>query len=456
MAQINAKFFGVVGDGVTDDRSALQSALDAAAGGDLLIPNGVYALGQAPGGKYYSLKVPPNTRVHGESQTGCRLVQLPVPGSVRMLQVEGDSVLIESMTLDGNAGAMPADEHRAGVFAMGSGLTLSQLTAVAFSGDGIYLYTGERIFIDRVVCVANRRNGITLGGPVRNVVIRDCELIGNTAQQLDSEPGTTADSPDNVSVVRCLLDAHGASGDYVLAIAGSGAARRTRRWNVSQCEINGPVIICWADDVLLAECWGGHSVNKPAVRVYRACDRITMRDCELELFGPSSEVIDITGTGAGQCPQTVRIKGCHLRANGVTHGISVNNALAVFLTDNDLTGNGVAAPYVSGVYIRCSLAESPIGLVSVHGGTISDFGQYGVSVNNAPGCATEQVSLRHVRFMSSTNSMRYASGYGLGVTEVIHDQLELIGAGLLGPIDPLKMPPGVGLTIEAGKRWRAP
>jgi parallel beta-helix repeat protein len=50
MADYNVKDYGAVGDGVTDDRAAIQAALDAArdaGGGRVVVPPGVYLLGSA-------------------------------------------------------------------------------------------------------------------------------------------------------------------------------------------------------------------------------------------------------------------------------------------------------------------------------------------------------------------------------------------------------------------------
>jgi len=60
--RLNAADFGVVGDGITNDRPALQAAINAAAGRALFIPSGRYLIDAA-------LSIPSNTTVEGELGT---------------------------------------------------------------------------------------------------------------------------------------------------------------------------------------------------------------------------------------------------------------------------------------------------------------------------------------------------------------------------------------------------
>lgn len=54
--------FGAVGDGVADDTDALQAALDAAAGGEVFVPEGVYLITD-------TLKIDSNTRLYGVGES---------------------------------------------------------------------------------------------------------------------------------------------------------------------------------------------------------------------------------------------------------------------------------------------------------------------------------------------------------------------------------------------------
>lgn len=56
---INAKSFGAIGDGVTDDTKAIQNAINASKGNTLIIPNGVYKITE-------TLHIPRNTKIKGQ------------------------------------------------------------------------------------------------------------------------------------------------------------------------------------------------------------------------------------------------------------------------------------------------------------------------------------------------------------------------------------------------------
>jgi hypothetical protein len=57
---VNVKDFGAIGNGVADDKVALQNALNAGAGGMVFIPNGTYIISD-------TIYIPPATTVFGES-----------------------------------------------------------------------------------------------------------------------------------------------------------------------------------------------------------------------------------------------------------------------------------------------------------------------------------------------------------------------------------------------------
>ena len=119
----NVRDYGAVGDGATDDRAAIQAALDAvrtAGGGVVYLPAGTYLLNTCPVHPVdatinSSLVISAHTALRGDS-SGATILKFgaAVGNQARMitnynrLSPGGDTdMVIERVTLDGNAGAQP-------------------------------------------------------------------------------------------------------------------------------------------------------------------------------------------------------------------------------------------------------------------------------------------------------------------------------------------------------------
>ena len=133
--------FLAAGDGVTDDRTALQAAITAVAaagGGIVRIPTGVYMVSQAPY-TFQCLLVPGNVTLEGDGTGATTLKQLGgMYTSVRLIRTGGPNIRIRDLTLDGNKDLQTtASEHRHGLIAWDSPrLTLERVVSRNFTGDG--------------------------------------------------------------------------------------------------------------------------------------------------------------------------------------------------------------------------------------------------------------------------------------------------------------------------------
>jgi hypothetical protein len=120
---VNVRDFGAVGNGVHDDRAAIQAALNSGAS-FVFVPNGTYAM-SAVGTCNLSLSA--GITIYGESRDGAILKQLPgQPAFSHVLETgpcqsnppATPNVTIHDLTLDGNkANQAMTSEHRSGVFA---------------------------------------------------------------------------------------------------------------------------------------------------------------------------------------------------------------------------------------------------------------------------------------------------------------------------------------------------
>ena len=95
----SVKDFGAVGDGVTDDRVAVQAAFDAGVG---LFPPGVYLVSNTPL-RHSALTVPPGLTIRGADQSTTKILLAGgVPQSTQILWIENaPDVTLRDVTLDG-------------------------------------------------------------------------------------------------------------------------------------------------------------------------------------------------------------------------------------------------------------------------------------------------------------------------------------------------------------------
>src|SRR5262249_25438075 len=83
---VNVRDFGATGDGITDDRAAIQAALNAGAGHEVYFPIGTYLVSQRPG-EFSCLDVPAGTELLGQDRAGTKLIMAPgQPESVQLLR----------------------------------------------------------------------------------------------------------------------------------------------------------------------------------------------------------------------------------------------------------------------------------------------------------------------------------------------------------------------------------
>lgn len=406
---MNIRDYGAVGDGITDDRQAIQTAILAAGACNVLvIPAGQYLVGKGAG--FWGLVVPAAcTGLLIRGEPGAVLLQAGgMPANVRLLQIEAGGVTIEDLTLDGNKAAQAPDEHRAGIFATNApGLTLRRVTSIDSTGDGFYIHIGSHnAWLEDCSAHGNSRNGLTFGGGTVGGMARRCVFTGNAAQQIDSEPGPGF-TADDVTITGCTLEG---SGDFVLTVSGSGTGWRSRGWRIHDNILNGPTNIVWATDVVMRDNRGGrNATTKPCVQVYRNTDQVLLeRNDFISSAAPSA--LNVFGTGIGQSPSRITIRDNNIRAVNSAHGVHIVAARSVTVIDNEIRGAGVAAPFLAGVYARSTVVGLDIESLVVRRNRISDFGSRGVVATAAPG-AIRFVDVSDNHFDDTGGSMLSAMSF---------------------------------------------
>lgn len=453
--QIATAHATLAGDGVTDDRAALQAMLDL--GGIVTIPAGRYLVG--PGANWWCLDVPAGATIRGEP--GTVLLQAAMAGGIRLLAVKGSGVTLDTLELDGQRALQSdADEHRAGLVAYGAaGLTVRNVTAHDFTGDGFYVYApadgaSADLLFDRVTARDNTRNGLTFGGQTDRALVTSSVFRGNGAQQLDTEaPIATV---NDVTVRGSFIEGPG----YALTISGFGAAHRSRNWLVEGNTINGGINVVWAEDVQIR---GNRGVNpsEQTIRVYRPCARVTIADNDwtsTQSTIPALGVITVTGAGDG-APSGTRIVRNRIRATGAvaSNGIHCDGAGDIEIRDNDIRGPGFASSIGAGVFLRATGAVSPFRVAVVHGNRISDWGTNGIEIWGNGAAAIGLLDVSDNIFDDTAGTMTGGMSLDFDGAHAARD-VRQVGNLAIGGVATLVRapPPGAWSAWGAGDRWVQP
>lgn len=455
-APIGVRDRGATGDGVSDDRAAIQSALDAAPpGSEILIPNGRYLVGKGSGA--WCLTLPPGITLRGESRDGVVLVQAPgIPGSVRLLEIDGASVTIESLTLDGDSanqtppGEHP-DEHRAGVFSTAAGTVIRDVTTRRFTGDGLYFYTGsDRFVVEDVLSLDNERNGMTIGGASAGGRISGSTFRRSRAEQVDSEPGATGVISD-LEISGSTLDGGGVSTDYVLTISGGSPATRAHHWDVHGNEIDGGVHVVWADQIVIRGNTGTNPTARPHVSLYRSCSDDTIEDNDLTSSAPGDlGAINVTATAEGG-PERVVIRRNRISGRG-TFAVRAEGGVSLEISDNDMTGPGTASPG-AGIYLRATDPARPLTYAVIRRNRIRNFGSVAVKVqgNGAARLSVLDMSDNVLSDDAGTMLGAFALNDGTGAAVDVRESGTVMLGGCTRKI--VGLPPAGSAADWAGQRW---
>lgn len=388
--------FGVRGDGITDDRAALQAALNSAVAGDVVRltkgnvrADGPYLLGNFDGGS--CLNIPAGVAFSGTGGEQARLIAAPgIPGGVRIIDINAPDVTISDLILDGNAANQPTPtEHMHGLMTRGARTILSGVVATGCCGDGFYAYNGAfGLAILDCLTTLNGRHGITLSGTWDHGIIKNSRMVDNKVNQIHTEAGLI----NYLVMLGNKASKHDAT-DHMVTIGGIGPNQRSMHWDILENQFDGGILVGWADDIKIYDNKSNNTSVRPCVTVQRTSKniRIYRNDFTMEqTTDQATGVIAVTGTAEGG-PERVIIEDNHLTALGHPHsfGVRVEGAVSVQVMNNRIDGPGInVAPTATdhgsqgsaGVYARATSPDRKFASMLILNNHIRDFGQFGVAI----------------------------------------------------------------------------
>ena len=226
-ARVSVREHGARGDGVVDDTSAFQEAIDAlpAEGGTVDVPTGKYLIDPVRSVRLRSrmhLELADDATLIAKVNAAERSCVLCVR-QVRDTEISGGRIVGERKRHLGRTG-----EWGHGVeIQAASRITLRDLHVSDCWGDGVYVgatwspdrerIVSDDVVIARVVSTGNRRQGLSITGS-RNVRVHDCEFsnTAGTAPEcgIDIEPNAP-DTASAVHIENCLLKGNASNGIQV-------------------------------------------------------------------------------------------------------------------------------------------------------------------------------------------------------------------------------------------------
>jgi hypothetical protein len=286
---VNVREHGAVGDGVANDTTACQAALDAGAGGQVFFPAGVYSVDP--------LYVPSSTRVFGAGGATVifrRAATVANTESIGVVNVHGISgtphvdVVLEAFAVDGNKAHITVD--------VGSG-------GDPFDVEGIALRYAERFRIAGVTVSNATAEGFDVDDSADGL-LTDCWAIGCGGAGVHLSTGTA-----RVRVVSC----HAISCGGPLLRAGFDAYG-----GAADCSIIGCVTVsCYRGVTLGAD--GSVAVgcldSSPTLQGFRATGaRTTFSACrttgDIEHAGTAGALVGCAATTITVTDPATTVMGC--------------------------------------------------------------------------------------------------------------------------------------------------
>jgi len=158
---VSIKDFGAVGDGVTDDRAAIQAAIDYAStvNGVVKVPPGTYIIGDSGSdmsARSYGLLLKSNCEIVGESARLC-IFKTKFAADIDLLTTDrtttSANIALRNLMLDGNADGTNTDLLGFNAWILGvTNLTLENIVSQYPESWGLRIQTSSPVRLDNITC----------------------------------------------------------------------------------------------------------------------------------------------------------------------------------------------------------------------------------------------------------------------------------------------------------------
>jgi polygalacturonase len=437
--------YGAVGDGVTDDRPAIQAAIDAAAatgGGTVYFPPTLasYRVTKNPAG-LYALLVPGNVRLTGHRWASRIMLAGGQPDGTAVVALrDAQNVEIDHLTVDGNGTAQTGgfvSSH--GIVVNQSGLDVSRhvvihdCDVVNCAGDLVHAqHLSEDVRVERCRLQEARGLGIAVS-LVTDLTVLDNDVSDCTAGGVQWRT-TGAFDVTGALVAQNRVHGCGGAGVYVQAEDGSHVvgARLTHN-RVTSCTGTG-VRLTHGVDCDIAHNYvqdvktGGIYIRGDSTGVSIAHNQVDTVNGGVGIYVVTIDNYASTPVGR------VSLAHNHIR-NASSDGIYVVHVRSV-----EIDGGSVEETAGTGIYVR--MADVSEGC-TVRGVTLKNNASIGVHLFDFDNDRTRDSLVSHCTFIDDQGVPTQTEGVRLGGS---HGRVQVVANQFHGTATPINL---VGFSASA-------
>jgi len=371
----NVKDFGATGDDSTDDRVAIQAAIDDAVAkgtGGILFPAGSYRVSRVtvPGGRWsLDLNGVKDFTIAGDGpRSAVKLVNTTAATGdwhVFILRNGCQRIVFTDLVVNGNrTGLTKPDEQSHGIEVEPGtqDLVVDRCIIRDCFGDGIRLLGAannnvRRVRIENCLFQTNKRSGLGVQRALEQVIVSHCIFDGTvTDQSIDFEP-TGADAPSDMIIDGCIINHTNATAAVTLSgVSGPDPATRIRFSNnivlggqvfstdIRQLTVQGNTIVVPA---------AATPHNRIPLQIQRGGDSLLISDnIVINNDAGTEAVISLSEVNQRQVSRAIVSNNLCLAGSHI--GIQVLSSDDVVVQGNMVVATGTCS---HGVFVRCESSD---------------------------------------------------------------------------------------------------